>query len=308
MEKLSVVIPVYNGADSIERLVDELHTHLSPHVQLQVVMVNDFSRDDSWEKLKGIKRKYPNSVVAVNLALNCGEHNAVMAGYHYCEGDYIANIDDDFQNPPAEILKLLDKIKEGYDVVYSQYEEKRHSLWRNLGSKANDLMANYMLHKPKDLYLSSFRIINRALLKRVILYQGPYPYIDGLILQNTAKIAKVMVDHHERQTGQSNYTLYKLLRLWSHAFFNFSIKPLRVAVAMGLGLGVVGFLGAIIVLLEKLFYPSVQVGWASILFSICLLTGAQMFMVGIIGEYVGRIYLSQNNTPQYVVDQVFEED
>ena len=302
--KLSIVIPVYNGAKSIEKLVHEIFNHLSQYAELEIILVNDCSPDASWEKIVSLQKRYTSLMTAVNLAKNVGEHNAVMAGYHFCRGDYIVNIDDDFQNPPAEILKLLDKIKEGYDAVYSIYVDKKHSIFRNLGSKLNDKMANIMLRKPSNLYLSSFRIISAQLLKTIIQYDGPYPYIDGLILRATSRIAQVQVEHSSRERDTSNYTLVRLVRLWSHMFFNFSLIPLRTASLLGLIFSIVGVLGAIVFLIEKLLYPDTPLGWASLIISIWILSGIQLFMTGIIGEYIGRIFLSQSKTPQFVIHQV----
>lgn len=306
--KLSIVIPVFNGAKSIERLVLELIEQFNTENQIEIILVNDYSQDDSWEKLTNLQEKYPQKVIAVNLAKNFGEHNAVMAGYHFCTGNYIINIDDDFQNPPSEIIKLLDKIQEGYDVVYSCYSAKKHNPFRNLGSWLNDKVANIMLNKPNGLYLSSFRIISFQLLKQIIKYKGPYPYIDGLILRNTSNIGQVLVAHHARTEGDSNYTLTKLIKLWSHVFFNFSIIPLRIAIFLGLLFSATGFLGAVAVISEKLIYPETQIGWASIIASVLILSGIQLFMIGIIGEYVGRIFLSQSKTPQFVIQKVLKKE
>ena len=306
--KLSIVIPVYNGADSIEQLVKVIFEQLQNQVDLEIVLVNDCSLDESWEKLVFLQTTYASKIIAVDLSSNFGEHNAVMAGYHYCHGDYIVNIDDDFQNPPSEILKLLEEIRIGYDVVYSIYSKKQHSLFRNLGSKLNDKMANIMLKKPHNLYLSSFRIISASLLRQIIQYEGPYPYIDGLILRATSKISQLEVVHEFRRDGTSNYTFVKLIRLWSNMFFNFSLTPLRVATILGGIFSMFGFLGAIIFVIEKLLHPEIQIGWASLMVSVFILSGIQLFMFGIIGEYIGRIFLSQNKTPQFVVHQVLKKE
>jgi polyisoprenyl-phosphate glycosyltransferase len=306
--KVSIVIPVYNGAKSIEQLVNVIFEQLHNRIDLEIILVNDFSTDESWGKLVSLQKKYTNELIVVDLSNNFGEHNAVMAGYHYCQGDYIVNIDDDFQNPPSEILKLLDKIQEGHEVVYSVYSEKKHSFFRNIGSKLNDKVANIMLKKPHNLYLSSFRIISASLLQQIIRYEGPYPYIDGLILKATSKISQVGVTHNPRSNGNSNYTFVKLIRLWSHMFFNFSITPLRIATILGGIFSLFGFLGAIVFIVEKLFNPELQIGWASLMVSVFTLSGIQLFMMGIIGEYVGRIFLSQNKMPQFVVHQVLKGD
>lgn len=303
--ELSIVIPVYNGASSIERLVAKVLEHLSNQISLEIILINDGSVDSSWEKLQTLHQQNPTIVTVLNLTKNFGEHNAVMAGYHHCQGKYIVNIDDDFQNPPSEILKLYQEIHERYDVVYSAYETKKHSVARNLGSWFNDKVANIMLRKPKGLYLSSFRIITHQLCQQLLKYEGPYPYIDGLILRATAKIGTIIVTHSSREEGTSNYTLIKLLRLWSHVFFNFSLLPLRIASFLGIIFSLTGFLGALFFILEKLMNPSIQVGWASLIVSILLLSGVQLLMLGLVGEYVGRIYMEQTHTPQFVIGHLY---
>ena len=302
--KLSVVIPVYDGAETIERLVDTVFESLPDHVDVELILVNDGSRDASWERIVSLHDRYSDSMTAIDLAKNFGEHNAVMAGYRHCTGDFIVNIDDDFQNPPGEILKLLSKIQEGLDCVYSVYAKKEHSMARNLGSWINDRVANIMLDKPKNLYLSSFRIISASLLEQIVQYDGPFPYIDGLILRSTSRIGHVETEHSPRTGSASNYTLVKLLRLASHMFFNFSLTPLRWAVAMGMLFSTVGFVGAVAFVIEKLMFPDTQMGWASQIVATLILSGINLFMLGIIGEYVGRIFLYQGKTPQYVAHEI----
>tara|TARA_R110002072_G_scaffold1989_2_gene16389 strand:+ start:104318 stop:105250 length:933 start_codon:yes stop_codon:yes gene_type:complete len=304
MRTISIVIPVYNGEKSIERLVDELFDHLSKSFVLDVVLVNDYSPDNSWQAIERIHTKYPKNIQAINLSKNFGEHNAVMAGYNYALGDVIINIDDDFQNPPSEIIKLIDKLDTGCEVVYSYYAKKKHHLVRNLGSKFTNKLATLMLKKPKGLYLSSFRAITKQLKEEVIKYKGPFPYIDGLILRNTARIGTQEVLHLSRNEGESNYTVIKLVRLWSYMFLNFSAYPLRVATLIGLLFALTGFIGAIFVILEKIFNPSLQIGWSSLIITVTLFSGIQLIILGVIGEYIGRIFLTQNLRPQYTTFQV----
>ncbi|WP_127717870.1 glycosyltransferase family 2 protein [Halobacteriovorax sp. HLS] len=301
MRKLSIVIPVYNGESSIHKLVDQLFEHLESTYDLDIVLVNDFSPDNSWEVLKELHNKYPQNIQAINLSRNFGEHNAVMAGYFHAKGEIIVNIDDDLQNPPSEIHKLVSKIDQGHEVVYTSYKQKKHHYFRNLGSKFTNAMATLMLKKPKDLYLSSFRAITAQLKNEIIKYKGPYPYIDGLILRNTARIGVQEVIHHTRESGESNYTLVKLLRLWSYMFLNFSVYPLRVASLFGTAFALLGFTGAIFVIIEKIFYPETQIGWSSLIISITLFSGIQLIILGLLGEYIGRVFLTQNQIPQYTI-------
>ena len=249
--------------------------------------------------------RHPGKVRYVQLASNFGEHSAVMCGLHHVTGDCVAIIDDDFQNPPEEIIKLVEKLKEGHDVVYSYYEKKRHSLFRNLGSWFNDRVATWLLHKPPGLYLSSFKVMNRFLIKAVIRYEGPFPYLDGILLKITSNIGTQLCAHNEREEGQSNYTLGKLLQLWLNMFTGFSITPLRIASVIGFGMSLIGLLLAAFFILSRLkggilFEQQVPAGWASLIVSVTLFSGVQLCVLGLIGEYLGRLLLTVNRAPQYI--------
>jgi len=306
--KTSIVIPVYNGALSIGRLVDELIARLSPLFQIEIVLVNDCSPDNSEEICIGISKKHPGFVSFYSLAMNVGEHNADMAGLNKCTGDYAIFVDDDFQNPVSEVEKVISyMVSNDYDVVYTYYKEKKHSWSRNLGSLFNDKVANLMLKKPRNLYLSSFKIINRFLIDEVIKYNLPYPYIDGLILRTTSSIGKVEVLHNLRQTGKSNYTLRKLIRLWMNMFTNFSILPLRVSIFMGFIFSIIGFLIGIDAVIEKFYNPTVPLGYTYMIIIISLYAGIQLIAIGMVGEYLGRMFMSGNKKPQYSIRKSFNE-
>jgi undecaprenyl-phosphate 4-deoxy-4-formamido-L-arabinose transferase len=307
-QKISIVIPVYNGALSIDRLVDELIARISPVFNIEIVLVNDCSPDNSEEVCIGITKKHPEYVSFYSLAMNVGEHNTVMAGLNKATGDYAVIIDDDFQNPVSEVIKLTDyMINSNYDVVYTYYEEKKHSIFRNLGSQFNDKVANVMLKKPKDLYMSSFKIINRFLINEVIKYDLPYPYIDGLILRRTSNIGKIKVSHTERQLGKSNYTLRKLISLWMNMFTNFSILPLRISIVLGFIFSFIGFLISIDAIIEKIFNPNVPQGYTFIVIIISFYAGIQLIAIGMVGEYLGRMFMAHNKKPQYSIRKSFNE-
>jgi undecaprenyl-phosphate 4-deoxy-4-formamido-L-arabinose transferase len=308
-QKISIVIPVYNGALSIDRLVDELIARISPVFNIEIVLVNDCSPDNSEEVCIGITKKHPEYVSFYSLAMNVGEHNTVMAGLNKATGDYAVIIDDDFQNPVSEVIKLTDyMINSNYDVVYTYYEEKKHSIFRNLGSQFNDKVANIMLKKPKDLYMSSFKIINRFLINEVIKYDLPYPYIDGLILRRTSNIGKIKVSHTERQLGKSNYTLRKLISLWMNMFTNFSILPLRISIVLGFIFSFIGFLISIDAIIEKIFNPNVPQGYTFIVIIISFYAGIQLIAIGMVGEYLGRMFMAHNKKPQYSIRKSFNEN
>ncbi|MBL8829067.1 MAG: glycosyltransferase family 2 protein [Planctomycetaceae bacterium] len=298
--ELSVVIPVYRGADTIGPLVDKLLEHLGDTYRLEIVLVNDGSPDHSAEVCRRLAHTHA-AVRFVNLARNFSEHNAVMAGLNHAQGDAIVIMDDDFQNPPGEVIKLVAELQRGYDVVYSYYEKKRHSTWRNWGSKFNNLVASVMLDKPRDLYLSSFKALNRFTVEQITKYDGPYPYIDGLILQVTRSISRVLVEHDPRQTGKSGYTLRKLISLWLNMFTNFSVLPLRFASAVGFVFAFLGLVMGVYCLIERIQDPDQPVGWASLMVTVLVIGGVQLFALGMIGEYLGRLFLKQNGRPQFVV-------
>jgi len=307
-QKISIVIPVYNGALSIDRLVDELIARISPVFNIEIVLVNDCSPDNSEEVCIGITKKHPEYVSFYSLAMNVGEHNTVMAGLNKASGDFAVIIDDDFQNQVSEVIKLIDfMINSNYDVVYTFYEEKKHSVFRNLGSQFNDKVANVMLKKPKDLYLSSFKIINRFLINEVIKYDLPYPYLDGLILRRTSNIGKIKVSHTERQLGKSNYTLRKLISLWLNMFTNFSILPLRISIILGFIFSFVGFIISIDAIIEKIFNPHLPQGYTFIVIIISFYAGIQLIAIGMVGEYLGRLFMAHNKKPQYSIRKSFNE-
>lgn len=306
--KTSIVIPVYNGALSIGRLVDELITRISPVFNIEIVLVNDCSPDNSEEVCIGITKKHPEFVSFYSLAMNVGEHNTVMAGLNKATGDFAIIMDDDFQNPVSEVIKLIDyMIKSNYDVVYTYYEEKKHSIFRNIGSQFNDRVANIMLKKPKNLYMSSFKIINRFLIDEVIKYNLPFPYLDGLILRSTSNIGKIKVSHTERQIGKSNYTLRKLISLWLNMFTNFSILPLRISIILGFIFSIIGFLIGIDAVIEKIYNPNVPQGYTFIVIIISFYAGIQLIAIGMVGEYLGRIFMAHNKKPQFSIRKSFNE-
>jgi undecaprenyl-phosphate 4-deoxy-4-formamido-L-arabinose transferase len=240
--------------------------------------------------------------------MNVGEHNTVMAGLNKATGDFAVIIDDDFQNPVSEVIKLIDyMINSNYDVVYTYYEEKKHSIFRNLGSQFNDRVANIMLKKPKDLYMSSFKIINRFLINEVIKYDLPYPYLDGLILRSTRNIGKLKVSHTERQIGKSNYTLKKLISLWMNMFTNFSILPLRISVILGFIFSFFGFLISIDAVIEKILNPHLPQGYTFVVIIISFYAGIQLIAIGMVGEYLGRLFMAHNKKPQYSIRKSFNE-
>lgn len=305
---VSFVIPCYNSSQTIERVIEEISTTMEKveDYRYEIVLVNDCSPDDTFDVIRDICSKR-GDVCGVNLAKNFGQHAALMAGFHYVNGDIIVCLDDDGQTPAKEVPKLLDKMKEGYDVVYAKYEHKQHSAFRNFGSRINELMTRVMLNKPKDLYISSYFAAKRFIVDEMIKYTNPYPYVIGLVLRTTNKIANVEVAHREREIGTSGYTLGKLLTLWFNGFTAFSIKPLRMATAIGAFVAMAGFVYGIYTVIRKLVDPNIIIGFSSLMSAIVFIGGMVMLMLGIIGEYIGRIYISLNNSPQYVIRECIND-
>ncbi len=297
--RVSVVIPVYNGANTIGSLVRRLGEELATRCDLEVVLVNDGSPDTSADVCRSLAESH-GWVRFVNLARNFGEHNAVMAGLRYCSGDCAVIVDDDFQNPPSEVALLVTKLREGYDVVFSRYDVKHHHPLRNLGSRFNNAVASVLLGKDRSLYLSSFKAIDRFLIDEILKYSGPYPYIDGLVLRATSRYGTQLVEHQPRRDGESNYTATKLVHLWLNMFTNFSVLPLRLASLLGLAVAILGGVGALVFVIEYIRNPDLPAGWASLAVLLMVLAGVQLFALGMIGKYLGRLFLMHNETPMYV--------
>jgi glycosyltransferase involved in cell wall biosynthesis len=298
--KISVIIPVYNSEATLRSLVTTLLQELN-QVELEIVLVNDASKDKS-EVICNELANENSCVKFISLRKNRGEHNAVICGLNYCTGDYVAIIDDDFQTPPSEIISLLNKaIIYDYDVVYAKYKQKRHSFFRNIGSNINDWSVNFLIGKPKGLYLCSFKLLKKEVVAEIISYKGPFPYIDALVLRCTDNIGTQLVLHAERVQGKSNYTIKKLLSLYLNIFLNFSHKPLRIVTISGIIISVVSVLVSGFVLYEKTFISNTPPGWAFLSLLLLFSFGVIFFVIGLLGEYIGKIIMTLNNTPQFTI-------
>ena len=299
---ISIVIPVYNSSSSIENVVQTTIEEFRESYEVEIILTNNCSTDNSHKVCQNLQQNNPETITYLSLARNFGEHNAVMAGLNYSNGDYVVVIDDDGQNPPKEALKLINYIvKSNYDVVYSKYQKKKHNYFRNIGSWLNGKIADLILEKPPNLYLSSFKAISRFTVKEIIKYELPYPYIDGLIFRTTSNIGAFQAEHLPRSTGKSSYNLIKLLRIWLNMFTNFSVLPLRIASMSGFLLASIGISLGIFTIYERILDPYLPVGWASLLVVVSILGGVQLIALGLIGEYVGRVFLGLNKQPQFVI-------
>lgn len=301
---LSVVIPVYGSEKVLPELVRRLHSVLESQVRplgdYELILVCDCSPDQSWAVIRELAREYC-WVRGILLRMNAGQHNALMAGFQRARGRVIVTMDDDLQHSPDDIPLLLAELSQGRDVAYARFKSRRHAGWKIAGSRLNDLVAGYLMNKPRGLYLSPFRAITAAIRDDILRYQGPYVYVDGLILSVTRNIGTVDVDHHERYAGESGYSLKKSISLWLKMATNFSIVPLRITSFVGLCFAGLGFVLAVALIVQKLTLDRMPVGWSSLIVTILIVGGVQLLALGMLGEYLGRVLLILNSRPQYVV-------
>lgn len=298
---ITIVIPCYYSEKTIQKVVEMTIDEFQKRgrCQCEFVLVNDGSTDGTYEKIKELAVKYP-FVQGVNLLRNFGQHNALMAGLHYANGDYVLGMDDDMQTHPSQIYKLVDKITEGYDLVYGHYGKKKNSIIKNFTSWLNEVTSRILLNRPKEITSSNFWIITKQVADEVKKYDSFNPYIDGIFYRTTHNIGNVEVEHHKREVGTSNYTFRKLVRLWL-AYWNYSVIPLRISSVVGGGVAAIGFLAAIVTVIRKLISPAITMGWASLICVIMVFSGLVLLSLGIIGEYLGKIILTLNHTPQFIV-------
>ncbi len=301
--KISFVIPCYNSEQIICSVVDEITSTLKQKQQeysYEIVLINDSSKDNTLETILQLAKKN-KQIKVINLSKNFGQHAAIMAGFHFISGDIIICMDDDGQTPANEAFKLIGAISDETDVVFASYQQKQHSCFRNIGSKINDVMASYLLGKPKELQLSSYFACKKFLIDEIIKYENPYPYISGLILRSTKNIINVDINHRQREIGKSNYSFLKLIQLWSNGFTAFSVKPLRLATFFGFIFAFFGFIFIVLTIINKISNPNAIIGYTSLMSALLFIGGILMIMLGLIGEYLGRIYISLNKSPQFII-------
>lgn len=300
---VSIIIPVYNSENTIELVCRDIFNSLKNEFEFEIILVNDRSTDNSYGKCNKLSENHKN-IIFINLSKNFGQHNAIFAGLKFSKGDYIVFMDDDLQTPPIEIKNLVMKINEGFDVVYANYRNKKHSKIQNIGSKINDIMSNVLLKKPKNLRITSFFIIRRFIANEILKYEGPYPYLGGLVLRSTDNIGITYVEHKKRISGETGYSFLKLLKLWLNGYTNFSVKPLRVSFFLGAFISIVSFILAVLFIIRKIINPEIFMGWTSIIVVLLFFSGIQLVITGFIGEYIGRIFLSLNKQPQYIIKEI----
>lgn len=311
--ELSIVIPVYRSADCLDTLIDLIRQTMHPTgKQYEVVLINDYSPDESWAVMKSLCDRYHN-VIGVDLRRNFGQDNAIMAGLRLARGRYVAIMDDDLQHHPKYLPALIAKMEETEaDVVYADYRDKKQKLWKNIGSKIHGKIAEWVIYKPKTIYLSPYKLIRKEVADLICTYNGPKPHIDGLLLQFTFRITQIPVTHHPRYSGKSTYSFWRSAAVASRLAFSFSVRPVRLVTWIGLTIAVLSSVFIVVIVCYRLFFPEMftpyAVGWASLMTTILLVAGIQMVFFGVLGEYAGRAYLNLNNQPQTSIRQILNRD
>lgn len=302
MKTVSFVIPCYRSEKTVGGVVREITDTMRtlPQYDYEIVLVNDCSPDGTFAVLRQLAEADPR-VTAVDLVKNFGQHAALMCGMRFAKGDCVVCLDDDGQTPADEVGKLLQKLEEGYDVVYASYAEKQESGFRRFGSDVNRLMTEFMLGKPRELELTSYFAASRLIVDEMLRYEHCYPYVMGLVLRSTKRICNVPVQHRARQSGSSGYTLAKLLGLWMNGFTSFSVKPLRMFTFVGLASLAIGFLWTLVIVIRYFTAHTAPLGWSTTTVLLLMIGGLILFGIGLVGEYVGRIFMCVNATPQYIV-------
>lgn len=309
MKKISYVIPCYKSEQTLPGVVAEINdtmNNMSDKYSYEIVLVNDFSPDNTYSVIEELAKKQDN-ITGIDLAKNFGQHAALMAGIRHTTGDIVVCLDDDGQTPANEVDKLLNVIEAGEDVVYAKYANKKHSFFRNLGSALNEKMLRVMLGKPKELYVSSYFAARRFVVDEIQRYDKSYPYLQGLVLRTTKRISNVDVNHRDREIGYSGYTLGKLLTLWMNGFTAFSVTPLRISTYMGTIFAIIGFIYGIYTIIKHFVVAQAPMGYDSLMSALMFIGGVIMLMLGLVGEYIGRMYIGMNNAPQYVIRATTKE-
>ncbi len=310
MKKISFVIPCYGSENTIEPVIKEIEEYVTKRSEYdyEIICINDTSPDNVLSVLKSIAATNKKLKV-VDLARNFGKHSAVMAGFSIVKGDYIVCLDDDGQCPMDRLWDLLDPVIDGgYDYSMAKYDKKKQSGFKNLGSAMNSLMSQILINKPKDMNFSNFKAMKRFVVDEMVKYNNPYPYLEGLTLRTTRNIITIPMEERDRIAGVGHFTFKKSISLWMNGFTAFSVKPLRIATFVGIVTAILGFLFGLYVIIRKIVHPAVAMGYSSTMAVILFIGGIIMLMLGMIGEYIGRVYISLNNSPQFVIREIIGEE
>lgn len=305
MKTISIVIPCYNSSGNLSELFKQTSNAMGD-LSFELILVNDQSKDDTWNEIVALAKENKN-IYGVNLRKNSGQDNAIFAGLHYATGEYIVIMDDDLQHSPYDIKRLYEKVMEGYDVCYADFEKKQQALWKNVGSWFNGKVSEIVINKPKNIYLSPFKIIKNDVVKEILNYKYLYPYIDGMIFAITHNITQIEATHHNRYNGKSNYNLVKSISVFMKLATSFSVVPLRIASFIGIIASLLGFFIGFYLIFQYFVNSHTIEGWTSLMVMILFLGGLILFSLGIIGEYLGRTYLNISNKPPYTIKETTNE-
>ncbi|MCR5636754.1 MAG: glycosyltransferase family 2 protein [Clostridiales bacterium] len=307
--KISIAIPCYKSKNTIADVVNEIIEKFAEKTKYsyQIILVNDYPNDSTFETIRELCKNNEN-IVGVNLSRNFGQSAAKMAAIPYCDGDVLVYMDDDGQHPAEYIFKLVDKIQEGYDAVYAYFPHKKHSVFKRLTSRINSKLLELNGTKPKGIHISSFYALSKFAVKAYQDYKSPFPSMGGYLNSIIDKSAEIELPHRDRISGTSNYTMFKLIKLFLTGFTNFSIVPLRIVTLIGILISFFGFIVGTYIIIRKLLVPSISAGYTSTLATMLFLGGLILFALGFIGEYIGRIYMTVSNLQQYKVREVLNYD
>ena len=303
MIEISIVIPVYNSGKNLFGLERQISEALS-NISHEIIFVNDFSKDDSWNIIKSLCNEN-KSITGITFRKNYGQDNALLAGLRHAKGKYIVIMDDDLQHSPSDIPKLYEKCKEGFDICFANFRYKKQASWKNFGSWLNGRIANILLRKNRLIYLSPFKIIHHSIVES-IQFNGPFPYIDGILLELTNNVSAIEITHHSRLIGKSNYNLFRSISVFLKTLTSFSVIPLRIATILGFSFAFIGFGLGLYYLYEYFTHDTVE-GWTTLIVTLLIIGGLMLMSIGLVGEYLGRLYLAINNKPQYSIGEVIKE-
>ncbi len=304
---LSILIPVYKSATFVEKTIAETMKVLdAQNYNYEIVLVNDGSPDNSWEVIRDLAERH-KEVIAVNLLKNYGQHSAVLCAIQKASGQYMITMDDDLQNPPSEIPKMVKKIEEGYDLVFARFEKKKHASYRKLGTRLVNYLNAKIFEKPDDVILTNFRIFDDRVAQRVLEYNTNYPYIPGLLLLNANRITNVLTKHHAREQGNSNYSFIKIIKLLSRLLINYSSYPLRLLTSIGLVISLISFATGVVIFLNAFYRDYAIPGWASIMIMLSFLNGISILMTGVMGIYISRTLNQLSSIRPYIISDYVTE-
>ena len=302
--KYSVVIPVFNSEKFVSETINRTECFFKKkELSYEIILVNDGSSDDSWGVIEELARKHP-AITAINLLRNYGQHNANLCGFRHASGEWIITMDDDLQNPPEEIIKLIEKSKNGHPLVIGKFKQKQHASHRKVGSRLIQLINRRIFHTPNSIVLSNFRLIHKSVVDRVCEYKTAYPYVPGLVVMFSHNIANVDVEHNPRMDSKSNYNGIRIAKLVCTILFNYSSFPLRIMTIAGAGFAIISFLLGSLYLYKSLVFGTATPGWPTLVVLLSIFSSIIISMLAMIGEYLVRLVNQTSFSESYVIREI----